>query len=331
MVRNLQVNNLLFSDLLVKEAVDDVNEEITDINVRKIILASGRGTGKSVILGKRELDSLKSKDLAILTRFDAVGIFGTKDNKYFNKKVMEHYYEVIMAKKLLNYIKEYYPDLYYRECSRLDGVVSEKIFEVDRYINDAFYKDSLLNQPLFSGEIVSYIVSILRRGTKASSLTLMMDRFDWVHNSDPRVQNILKKYFDMFEKVIITSDDSTIWSDKRMSQLKGMGFEVVDFSYARDPQVIKKIVEPRFELDEHKLGVKRFPVCDISDEDYSMLVERCDGNISTMLDALCEAESIYQWAGSNFSMTAAIDSGCTDRIRSSKQLRKISKPQKLHL
>ena len=331
MVRNLQVNKLLVSDLLIGEPIDEVNKNITDTNARRVVLASGRGSGKSVILGKRELDSLNTKNPAILTRFDAAGMFGTKDNQFFNKKVIEHYYEVVMAKKLLNYIKEYYPELYRRDCARIDSVVSEKILEVDRYINNAFYQNVGLSQTLFSGEIVSEIVSILRKGTKADSLTLMIDRFDWTHNSDPRVQNILKNYFDMFERVIVTSDDSSIKDDRRRNSLEDKGFKIVDFGYSSNPQVVKDIIKPRFLLDESKVGSKKFSVDDISDEDFVSLVDRCDGNISTMLDVLRDTETLYHWSGGNFSMSDAIDTECTDKLRGVKQLRKMSKPQKLHL
>lgn len=331
MIKNVNVNELLFSDLLVKDSVDEVNGKLTtDTTQRKVILASGRGSGKSVILSRREIDGLNTKEPAILTRFDASGIFGNKENKYFTRECIEHYYEVVMAKKLLNFIKEYYPDLYLRKFTRINDVTSERLLEVDRYINGAGYRGVSLKQTLFSGESVSEIMSLFRQGTGAESVTLMIDRFDWTHNSDSRVQNILKNYFEMFEKVFITSDDPTIMVDKKLNALLDKGYEVVDFGYSSDPSVVRKIVEARFSLDEEDEESK-FPVEMISDEDYQKLVERCCGNISTILDTVREAEVLYQWSGDDFDMSSTLDSACTDKLNGVKSLRKISKPPKLHL
>ena len=104
MIKKINVNELLFSDLLVKKPVDDVNEDLSSDVRGKIILTGSRGCGKSVVLGSREVNSVKTEHPAILTRFDGAGMFGTKDNKYFNRSIIEHYYEVIMCKKFLNYV-----------------------------------------------------------------------------------------------------------------------------------------------------------------------------------------------------------------------------------
>lgn len=331
MIRNLSVNQLLVSDLLVKEPVDSINKKLTtDTEGKKIILTSGRGSGKSVILGRRELNSLRTKDPAILVRFEAAGMFGPNEKKHFNNGFMEHYYEVIFSRKFLNYIKKYYPEFYGPYFTKEDTITSERISEVEQYINNVGYKDVNIGKKLVSGEALSDLVSVFKSITAADSVTLMIDRFDWTHNSDPRVQNILKNYFDMFDKVIITSDDSTIMEKKRLADLCKKGYDVVDFGYSTDPAVIRQIVEARVGLDKH-MGNKRFPVEEISVDDYQRLVDRCDGNIKTILDTIGEAEIVHAWTREGFDMSDTIDTTCTDKLDGFKQLRKMSQPQRLYL
>ena len=327
MIKNVNVNQLLFSDLLVKEPVDEVNGRLS-AKRGKFILTGSRGSGKTTVLGKREIDSLKTEHPAILTRFDGAGLFGTKDNKYFNKPIMQHYYEVVMCRKFLDYIKKYYPELYLTKFSRLEAVTSNRMYEVDRYINNAMSTGGEIEHKLFSGELLSEIVSTFRSGTGAKSLTLMIDRFDWTHNSDPRVQDILKNYFSMFEKVIITSDDPTIGDKKRKADLASKGFEFVTVDYARDLETTTDIVGRRFALDED--ARPKFPIEEVTSDDFARLIDRCEGNIDTLLETFMYAETLHKW-DERKDISTVLDEACTDKVKSVKQYRKVSKPPKLHL
>ena len=328
MIKNVSVNQLLFSDLLVTEPVDKVNEQITGDSKRgKFILTGSRGCGKSTVLARREAQSIKTPHPAILTRFDGAGLFGTKDNKYYNKPIIEHYYEVIMCKKFLDYIKEYYPDLFVAKFGRLDSVTSNRLYGIDHYINNAMYKDCEIGHKLFSGEALSEIVSLFRQGVGAESLTLMIDRFDWTHNSDPRVQDILKNYFSMFEKVILTSDDPSISNDKkRKAALDDRGYQLVQMDYGTYLDPVREIVQRRFELDEDTT----FPIGDVQDEDYLKLIDRCGGNIDMILDTFQYAEALRNWDSSK-DLSKVIEDAGTDKLNGVKQYRKMVKPPKLHL
>ena len=327
MIKNVNVNQLLFSDLLVREPVDEVNGRLADKR-GKFILTGSRGCGKSTILGKREIDSLNTEHPAILTRFEGAGLFGTKDNKYFNKAIMQHYYEVVMCRKFLDYIREYYPELYQRKFGRLESVTNNRIAELDRYINTAMYTGGDINHKLFSGELLSEIVSTFRSGTGAKSLTLMIDRFDWTHNSDPRVQEILKNHFSMFEKVIITSDDPTITDKKRKTDLDSKGYEIVTATYSSDLDTVTDIVNRRFELAEETHP--RFPIEDVTSLDFSSLIERSGGNLDTILESFMYAETLHKW-DERKDVSTILEEACTDKVKSVKQLRKMTKPPKLHL
>ena len=328
MIKNVNVNQLLFSDLLVKEPVDEVNGRLADKR-GKFILTGSRGCGKSIVLASRENDSIKTSNPAVLTRFDGAGLFGTKEGKYFNKGVMEHYYEVIMCKKFLSHIKEFYPQLFYSKFGDLSHILDNKLYELDNYINNAVYKDLSIQHQLFSGEILCEIVSLFRQGVGAESLTLMIDRFDWTHNSDQRVQEIFKKYFSMFEKVIVTSDDPTLSTDKKkVSSLKDRGFDIVTVDYAKDIDVVRQIAERRFGLDEETQP--RFLVEQLSDGDYRNLVERCEGNLDTMLESFMYAETLHKW-DSGKDIHTVLEEASRQKVKDLRQYRKMVKPPKFHV
>lgn len=326
MIKKINVNELLFSDLLVKKPVDDVNEDLSSDVRGKIILTGSRGCGKSVVLGSREVNSVNTEHPAILTRFDGAGMFGTKDNKYFNRSIIEHYYEVIMCKKFLNYVKEYYPELFSSKFSHLDSVTTSRLMEVDNYINNAMFKDCDIRQKLFSGEALSEMLSIFRNGTGCKSLTLMIDRFDWTHNSDPRVQDILKDYFSMFEKVIVTSDDSTIRSDKRKKDLVDKGFKICGMEYSTHLDPVSEIVERRFELDDET----KFPIDRVFDEDYLIMIEKCGGNLDTILDSFLYAETLHNW-DKNKDIHTILSQASDEKVKTLKQYRRMTKGPKLHI
>lgn len=330
MIKNVSVNQLLFSDLLTREPVDELNEQLTNTGERgKIILTGSRGCGKSVVLGSREMQSIKTEHPAILTHFDGAGLFGSRDSRFFNKPIIEHYYEVIMCRKFLDYVKEFYPDLYYAKFGRLEAVTNSRLYEIDNYINNAGYKGARIDQKLFSGEALSEMLSLFRVGTGAESVTLMVDRFDWTHNSDPRVQDILKNYFSMFEKVIITSDDPTLATDKKKkADLLDKGYQFVGVDYANKLDTAMDIVERRFAVEED--ADPRFPFEEVSNEDFLKVMDKCGGNIDTILETFQYAELLRRWDEEK-DMSVLLDEATKEKVNGVKQLRKISKPPKLHL
>lgn len=332
MIKNLNTKELYHSDLFVSEVVDEANAAITAKPSKKIILAGSRGSGRSIVLHTREKESAWTGDPAILTRFDAVGMFGTKDDDVFNREVMAHYYEILMSKKILNYIRQYYPQVFEKEFRKVDIKVREKLLDIDHYINDAYYKPMKIQHKLISGEISSEIMSKFRKATGAESVTLMIDRFDWTHNSDPRVQAILKRYFDMFEKVIITTDDKKANSLKGVASLIDKGFEVAAIGYGQSAETVEEIVRRRFALsDEYEEGRKVFPISDVSGEVFESLVEKSNGNIDVILNTFREADTLYQWDGKDFDPNNQLEKICGRELNKVKQLRKMGTPRRLHI
>lgn len=326
MIKNVNVNELVFSDLLRKDVVDAVNGEMSDFR-GKFILTGSRGCGKSTVLTDREVRSIGTEHPAFLTRFDGAGLFGTKDNDYFNKKVIEHYYEIVMTRRFLGYVKKYYPEVYASKLGDIAERMDRKTNELDNYINNAIYKDCSIDHKFFSGEALSEAVNLFRHSIGAKSFTLMVDRFDWTHNSDPRVQEILKHYFTMFEKVIITSDDPSLTCSKRRRNFIDRGYSFIDMDYSSDLGVVKDIVQRRFELDD--ITSPEFPIEEVSDEDYLRVMERANGNLDTILESFQYAEGLHRW-DSRKPISDIMDAASLEKQKEVKQFRKVSKPPKLY-
>ena len=162
------------------------------------------------------------------------------------------------------------------------------------------------------------------------SVTLMMDRFDWMHNSDHRVQGIMKNYFDMFDKVIITCDDKNATKGKRASDLVDRGFTITEVGYSKDGDVVRDIVTRRFKQEPEQTQ-NPFPVDQVSDSTFECLVDRCGGNISTILSSFNDCQTNYEWDDRDFDVDKQLQKSCERELRKVKTLRGMSKGPKLHI
>lgn len=328
MIKNINVDKLLLSDLFVSDVVGQTNAGIDIIGGNRVILAGNRGTGRSVILSSREREHAGSENPSIYTRFDACGMFGKREDEVFNREFMEHYYEVLMSGKILDYVRRFYPDVYVKKFMKDDALYEGRLYDTDKYIRDAYYVERQLREKFSPKEITGDLVGKVRNSIGADSLELMIDRFDWTHNSDERIQSILANYFDLFDRTIITSDDSTI--DKK--HLNDEGYSIGQCGYTHIPVVVREIIKRRIDLGkEMNQDETPFPIDEVSDKTIRDLVDRTDGNMNLMLNAMIEAESLYSWHGEKADVDEVVDRAASLALESEKQLRKVSHPQKLHL
>lgn len=327
MIKNLNVDKMLLSDLFVSGVVEQTNAGI-DIIGGNIVLVGNRGTGRSVVLSSREREKVGDETPSIYTRFDACGMFGTKEDDVFSREFIEHYYEVLMSGKILDYVRRFYPDVYVKKFLKDDALFEGRLYDTDRYMRDAYYKEIELREKFASKEIMDDLIKKVRENIGADGLELMIDRFDWIHNSDERVQHILANYFDLFDRTIITSDDSSI--DR--SHLNDLGFSFGQCGYTHIPIVVREIIKRRIDLDmELNKKDKAFPIEEVDDKTIRDLVDRTDGNMTVMLNSIIEAESLYNWHSKRCDVDDIVYSGTDLALESEKQLRKVSHPKKLYL
>ena len=315
-MKDIHAIELIYQDEFLREVTDKECEKLNKLNKGTIIINGGRGTSKSVLLNEntnRELG--KPINQTVLMNFDSIGFshHETFDNNFF-----EHYYEILFAKKLLNYLKLNYPMLFQKEFLKENDKINSCILEVDNYINEIYFSDVNINKYYKSNELVNDIIKKMIKGLKVSYLNLALDRFDWINNSNELVQKLLSKYFNNFNKTFITVDDETINPKK----LEKNGYQFMNISYNYDIDVIKEIFNRRLKTIETKFKIELIP-----DGILDFLVIKTKGNIKLMLEILREWIIDYDW-----DQKSEIDlSAINQEIAHNEAVRKLGGLPKFHL
>ena len=315
-MKDIHASKLIYQDEFLREVTDKECEKLNKLNKGTIIINGGRGTGKSVLLNEntnRELG--KPINQTILMNFDSIGFshHETFDNNFF-----EHYYEILFAKKLLNYLKLNYPMLFQKEFLKENDKINSCILEVDNYINEIYFSDVNINKYYKSNELVNDIIQKMIKDLKVSYLNLALDRFDWINNSNELVQKLLSKYFNNFNKTFITVDDETIVPKK----LEKNGYQFMNISYNYDIDVIKEIFNRRLKTIETKFKIELIP-----DGILDFLVIKTKGNIKLMLEILKEWITDYDWDQKSDIDLSAIN----QEIAHNEAVRKLGGLPKFHL
>ena len=315
-MKDIHAIELIYQDEFLREETDKECEKLNNLNKGTIIINGGRGTGKSVLLNEntnRELG--KPINQTILMNFDSIGF---SQHETFNNNFYEHYYEILFAKKLLNYLKLNYPMLFQKEFLKENDKINSCILEVDNYINEIYFSDVNINKYYKSNELVNDIIQKMIKDLKVSYLNLALDRFDWINNSNELVQKLLSKYFNNFNKTFITVDDETIDPKK----LEKNGYQFMNISYNYDIDVIKEIFNRRLKTIETKFKIELIP-----DGILDFLVIKTKGNIKLMLEILKEWITDYDWDQKSDIDLSAIN----QEIAHNEAVRKLGGLPKFHL
>jgi len=290
MISYISSKDLLTTEEFVSKPVNELCHKINEDNSKRIILSSGRGTGKSVILQNME----KISNQFIYMKFDAVSM-GTY-NDIFDEKFYNHYYELIFSRKLLIYIKNNY-EYIYNYFEDINILLKNHITKMYDYINNAMYDEKISIDKYFTPiELTSIILEKLKKYLNINSLYLGIDRFDWTNGSSELTQNILSKFFAMFEKVIITSDDEKLIDESVRTGYLNKGYVFTDIDYGKDKAIVKEIIRKRIEYYNInvKNGEKTFPKSIMTEKIYESLINEANGNISLILECLSRVTDAYQ-------------------------------------
>lgn len=320
---------LLNTDMFIKNPVDKLKEQIIKNDFLRIILTGGRGNGKSIVLYSNQLNSIESNNKFIYTRFDSVSMFSNEISIIF----LNHYYEVIFSIKLLNYIKKYYGLIYETNFKDFELLLNSITKETDNYINNFYYSQVSLNRYLKPTELSSIILERFKKCLNIESITLEIDNFDWTHSSNPLMQNILSKFFCLFDKTIITTDDEELQDKNNRNNLINKGYTFIDIDYGKDIKILKEIISKRIDNynQNKKQENKYFNIDIIPDEFYQILIDKTNGNISLMLTIIYEIINLWNWQNGSLNLKKQFDIICEKQIETDKSLKKMIKPFKLYL
>lgn len=330
MIKYQDVKQVIMSDDFVREPVDNICKNINDNSSTKIILSGERGSGKSIVLCNNEILGLGTNNQCISVSFDAVGMHVLTPNKYFEERFMIHYYEVIMSYKILNYIKKYYGLTYEKYFKSYEVILKKFLNSIDNYIEKSVYEKTFLRKYLTTGEISSEIIGKFKSCLGLNTLTLSIDRFDWTNSKVSKSQETLSKYFNFFDKVVITTDDENMLDESNRTSLKEKGYTFIDVDYGKDLEVVKEIIRRRIEKHNNNSHTI-FPIESMTDKIYQSLIDKTNGNITLMFRSLDEANSLLLWKRNDFDISKDINQSCDEQVKKAKELKKMGKLPRLYL
>ncbi len=243
-MRNKKGYKIINTSEYVKEPVDKEVNDILNLEINKIILTGGRGVGKSAVLGVLEKRGLGSDEKTIYMCADPQVIVSTEPIDSFNDAAFEYLYELHFTRNLLFYIKKFYPEIFEKYFTNDKKFADYLLEELYTSINNMGYEDVSINSKYTTKGLSVGVLDKFCAVTNTNKINLAFDRFDWASGSSEYVQKLHERYFDMFNKIIVTSDDETI--DKK--ELEGKGYAIKSISYGSDRKTLAEIIKCRKSL-----------------------------------------------------------------------------------
>lgn len=325
----LNSSQLIHDSRFVREPADQYGRILQDSSSNRIILNTGRGSGKSVILHNMESCNVGTNNLVIYTNFDSIVNFSRVPNDYFNEIFFEHYYELNFSWKILHYIEKYYSLIYEKYFKDIELLLKKLSSEFDKSVRQIYSDGLIINNPLYATQLSSEILARLKKNLDISSVILAIDRFDWTNGRSCFSQQILSKYFDMFNKVIITSDDEALADENVRKNFEDKGYSFMSQSYGSDLEFIKNIIKKRVQFYNDSNRDYTFNIDNVTDTIYEDLIKNSNGNISTMLTTVYVVINWCKYGNGN--LTELFQRRLEEQKNNVKELKKISIPPRLHL
>ena len=329
MISYIRPEKIIKTEQFVREPVDDINRKINNSTDKKFIVTGSRGSGKSLILFNTQDRGLGTDNQTVLMRFDSIVNFASKPDEFFDERFFNHYYEMIFSWKLLTYIKKNYGLTYEKNFKYIEETLKCISRNVDNYINNVYYDKVEILRYLTPKEVSSVIIEKFKKCLGVKKVNLAIDRFDWVNGSSAYTQELLSKYFDMFDKVIISVDELSL--PRKKEKLQDRGFSFVPAKYGKNVDVIKQIIRKRIKLYNESPNC-HFDENVLTDKFYDILVKKAKGNINLVLDVISEFVESYEWQNGNVNVENEIYSEMDYQLDKLKLIRKMdSNNPKLYL
>lgn len=293
---NMSTKKIINNRNFVSEPVMNIIDRINSSDNKKIVLTGPRGGGRSIVINSYEKEMIHSGSDAIYMSLDSVIA-----NQLLGEKHLMIRYELLLCSKILFYLKDYYYDEYKLYFKGIANEVKEMNKLVNDYVSNFKYKKmSFPNVISTPGILLESIISRMKAVIGNDKLTICLDRFDWINEKNSKnFQKMLEFYFDLFDKVIVTTDDKSVYDDidNRRHELETHGIDVVEVSYGKDKDISRKIVKADIDyylnLPKDKVGYNlnsNFNNIDnlIDKEVFDMIINKCDGNFNLLFVILRE-------------------------------------------
>ena len=315
--------NLVNNEEFVREPVDKETKEILNSSNNKIILTGGRGIGKSTVLYNLEKRGLSNNEQTIYAHPDAVMLFTKEPNEIINSKIFDYISELRFTNSILLYIKRNYPIVFRKYFEEDMEYINSLFSKLDNEINNSFYEGTTVECKYGIKELSYDIINKLKQTMEIDKLNIAIDRFDEMNGSSKYVQETYEKYFELFNKVILTSDDPNL-DNKRLSD---NGYEVRNISYGNDKDVLREIIRFRKSLyDKDKTYQELFTSNLFLDK-----LTNLNGNIDLSLDTLLYLKQLLNWYDNTRDIEDLLDEAIEEQKKLSKKLERIIPKPTLYL
>lgn len=315
--------NLVNNEEFVREPVDKETKEILNSSNNKIILTGGRGIGKSTVLYNLEKRGLSNNEQTIYAHPDAVMLFTKEPNERINSKIFDYISELRFTSSILLYIKRNYPIVFRKYFEEDMEYINSLFSKLDNEINNSFYEGTTVECKYGIKELSYDIINKLKQTMEIDKLNIAIDRFDEMNGSSKYVQETYEKYFELFNKVILTSDDPNL-DNKRLSD---NGYEVRNISYGNDKDVLREIIRFRKSLyDKDKTYQELFTSNLFLDK-----LTNLNGNIDLSLDTLLYLKQLLNWYDNTRDIEDLLDEAIEEQKKLSKKLERIIPKPTLYL
>ena len=316
----IKANNLVNSEEFVREPVDKEVNEILDSSSNKIILTGGKGIGKSTVLCGLEKRGLGCKEQTIYDNPECVVTIAKEPNKMFDSNIFDYFSELNFTNNILFYIKRNYPIVFKKHFEKDMQLVHSLLHLFIKQLNNSYFNNITIECKYGIKELSFDILNRFRQIMEIDKLNIAIDRFDKMNGSSEYVQKTYKEYFDMFDRVILTSDDPNL--DKEM--LSSKGYDLRYISYGNDKDFLREIIRRRKSLDDDDKDYKELFTTDL----FLDKLTKFDGNIDLSIETLVRVRNLFSWYnGSDHSVESILDEAIEEKKEYSKKLeRRIYKP-----
>ena len=230
-----RTEELIKSDEFVKEPVDKIINSILGSDKKKVILVGGPGSGKSVVLNSFVNKNLGEKEKTIYHIPEVLPYSFEKD---FSSDLINYWFELYIAARTLNYIKKNYPKIHEEYFEDDNSKVYNRLEMLNSYMRFCEYKKKTIETDITTGDITIDVLRRFREIAKIDKLNWAIERFDSTSRSTEYTQKLYEKYFALFDKVVLISNDTSL--DK--NRLENNGYSINELTYGKDKDVLREII-----------------------------------------------------------------------------------------
>ena len=271
-----------YNETVISEQMDSIINTIDNCRNNKIILSGENKCGKSKLL-KYYVRNYNSNKCILYC-----------DYKDFNYKPTlgsveyDFYYELIFVRKMLDSLYLYNNDIY-SNFRVFSSYISRELSKFYEFLMTRVYVNDKLE--FEKGSLVKSMFEIFKL-SNIKNVSLIIDHFDFVGESSEVFQNFMKEYFDLFNKVIVTTND--VMNNDKKERLNAKGYDIVSVSFGGNLDVIKNIINRYLDKLEHGyiydlnhlLRLHEIYKMSKDDSFYYNLMNRCGDNLDMMIQSV---------------------------------------------